>query len=117
MFQLHVAREISVYVSYTSGTSVNQGLQAALDGTLLNRAWYRNGMLPRGLWSFRPKLVRDAVDAVSQGATYPRDGPFPGREDLLREARPRDCEGRAGELESESESVVSWCRPPLVRTR
>lgn len=69
LIQLHVAREISMDVSYTSGTSINQGLQAALDGTLLNRAWYRDGMLPRGLRGFRPKLVRDAVDAVSQGAT------------------------------------------------
>ncbi len=94
--QFHFAREISVDITNTGCTSVSQGLQAALDGTLLNSAGYGDGMLPRGLWGFRPELVRDSVNAMSQGATYPRDGPFPGGEDLLREARPRDCEGLEG---------------------
>lgn len=54
LYQLQFAREISVDVSNTGSTGVNQGLQAVLDGALLNRAGYRDRVLPRGLRVFHP---------------------------------------------------------------
>ena len=87
--EFQVAREISVNISDTCSSSINQGLKITLNIALLSYAGYRDTAFPGVGLRFRPKFSRDSMSARSQGATYPRDTPFPLAGDL-RERRPRD---------------------------
>lgn len=75
--EFQIAREVSVDVSYTCSSSVNQGLEVTLGIALLDCTGYRDTAFPGIRFRFGPKFSRDSMNARSRGATYPRDGAFP----------------------------------------